>query len=83
MIYIGSSRNPTSSLKEVRVRVSRSNALKFLWGCKNGERGDKTYARREAAWREAPGALLLRWMDGAVENEEWECSELWALAALI
>jgi hypothetical protein len=49
----------------------------MLWssyngGCKNGERGGRTYARRGAARREAPGALLLWWMDGMVEDEEWD-----------
>jgi hypothetical protein len=35
-----------SSLKEDRVCVPCLNALKFLqWGCKNGERGGRTYAR--------------------------------------
>jgi hypothetical protein len=70
-IYIGSGQSPTSSLREDRVRVPRLNTLKFLqWGCKNGERGGRTYARRGVARREALGALLLRWMDGMVEDEE-------------
>ena len=48
-----------SGLREDRVCVPRLNDLKFLQrGCKNGERGGRTYARRGAGQREAPGALL-------------------------
>ena len=35
MIYTGSGWNPTSSLRDDQVRVSRLNALKFLqWGAR-------------------------------------------------
>jgi hypothetical protein len=62
---------PYVSLREDQVRVPRLNALKFLqWGCKNGERGGRTYTRRGAARREALGALLLRWMYRMLEDEE-------------
>ena len=60
MIYTGLGRSPMSSLREDRVCVPRLNALKFLqWGCKNGERGGRTYASRGAARRDALGSLLL------------------------
>ena len=70
-IYTGSGQSPMFSLRDDGVCVPRLNALKFLqWGYKNGERGDRTYARRGVARREALGALRLWWMDGMVENEE-------------
>jgi hypothetical protein len=59
MIYTGLGWNPTSSLIEDRVRVPRLNALKFLqWRCKNGGRGERTYAGQRVARRETLGALL-------------------------
>ena len=53
-----------------------------MGGCKNGERDGRTYARRRAARREAPGALLLWRMTGMVEDVNHLPRE-GALAALI
>jgi hypothetical protein len=48
-----------SSLRDDRVRVPRLNALEFLhWGCKNGGKDGRSYARRRATRREALGAPL-------------------------
>ena len=59
-IYIGLGQSPMSGLRDDRVREGPClNALKFLqWGCKNGGRDGRTYARQRAARREAPGDLL-------------------------